>query len=55
MLSLSSWPGTMQAACKLLSKLRAEILDCVVLIELKGLKGAEAIKPFPLHSLLQYD
>ncbi|XP_054856739.1 adenine phosphoribosyltransferase [Eublepharis macularius] len=47
--------GTMRAACELMSKLEAEILDCVVLIELKFLKGAEVLKPFPLYSVLQYD
>ncbi|XP_015272851.1 PREDICTED: adenine phosphoribosyltransferase [Gekko japonicus] len=47
--------GTMRAACELMSKLKAEILDCVVLIELKFLKGADLLKPFPLYSVLQYD
>nr|XP_056718808.1 adenine phosphoribosyltransferase [Euleptes europaea] len=47
--------GTMRAACELMSKLKAEILDCVVLIELKFLKGADVLKLFPLHSVLQYD
>ncbi|XP_053127186.1 adenine phosphoribosyltransferase [Hemicordylus capensis] len=47
--------GTMRAACELMSKLKADILDCVVLTELTFLKGAEALKPFPFSSLLQYD
>ncbi|KAH0619697.1 hypothetical protein JD844_000621 [Phrynosoma platyrhinos] len=47
--------GTMRAACELMSKLQAQILDCIVLIELTFLKGAEALKPFPVYSLLQYD
>ncbi|XP_066493712.1 adenine phosphoribosyltransferase [Tiliqua scincoides] len=47
--------GTMRAACELMSKLQADILDCVVLIELKSLRGADVVKPFPLYSLLQYD
>ncbi|XP_053255968.1 adenine phosphoribosyltransferase [Podarcis raffonei] len=47
--------GTMQAACELMKKLGANILECVVLIELKSLKGQEAIKPNSLYSLLQYD
>ncbi|XP_061450066.1 adenine phosphoribosyltransferase [Rhineura floridana] len=47
--------GTMAAACELMGKLQACILECVVLIELKSLKGAEALKAFPLYSLLQYD
>ncbi|KAM6430669.1 adenine phosphoribosyltransferase [Liasis olivaceus] len=47
--------GTMRAACELMTKLQADILDCLVLIELTFLKGAEALKPFPLYSLLQYN
>ncbi|XP_077165743.1 adenine phosphoribosyltransferase [Paroedura picta] len=47
--------GTMRAACELMTKLKAEILDCVVLIELKFLKGTDLLQPFPLHSVLQYD
>ncbi|XP_034282511.1 adenine phosphoribosyltransferase [Pantherophis guttatus] len=46
--------GTMRAACELMTKLQADILDCLVLIELSFLKGVEALKPFPLYSLLQY-
>ncbi|KAF7244740.1 Adenine phosphoribosyltransferase [Varanus komodoensis] len=47
--------GTMRAACELMTKLQATVLDCIVLTELRFLKGAEALKPFPLYSLLQYD
>ncbi|XP_077306477.1 adenine phosphoribosyltransferase [Lithobates pipiens] len=47
--------GTMKAACDLLQKKGAEILSCLVLIELKSLKGAEKLRPHRVHSLLQYD
>uniref|UniRef100_A0A8D0BJ80 Adenine phosphoribosyltransferase n=1 Tax=Salvator merianae TaxID=96440 RepID=A0A8D0BJ80_SALMN len=47
--------GTMRTACELMTKLQANILDCLVLIELKSLKGAEALQPFPFHSILQFD
>uniref|UniRef100_A0ABM5EUJ0 Adenine phosphoribosyltransferase n=1 Tax=Pogona vitticeps TaxID=103695 RepID=A0ABM5EUJ0_9SAUR len=47
--------GTMRAACQLMRKLEAEVVECLVLIELKFLKGADLIKPFPLHSLVQYE
>ncbi|XP_053904820.1 adenine phosphoribosyltransferase [Malaclemys terrapin pileata] len=47
--------GTMCAACELMKKLKADVLECVVVIELKSLKGAEKLKPFPVYSLLQYD
>uniref|UniRef100_A0A674J9W3 Adenine phosphoribosyltransferase n=1 Tax=Terrapene triunguis TaxID=2587831 RepID=A0A674J9W3_9SAUR len=47
--------GTMCAACELMKKLKADVLECVVVIELKSLKGAEKLKPLPVYSLLQYD
>ncbi|NXN87881.1 APT phosphoribosyltransferase, partial [Bombycilla garrulus] len=47
--------GTMCAACELLKRLKAEILECLVVIELKGLKGAEKLDSIPFYSLLQYD
>uniref|UniRef100_A0A8D0GNZ3 Adenine phosphoribosyltransferase n=1 Tax=Sphenodon punctatus TaxID=8508 RepID=A0A8D0GNZ3_SPHPU len=47
--------GTMRAACQLMKKLKAEILECVVVVELKSLKGAEKLHSFPVFSLLQYD
>ncbi|MGH0126728.1 UNVERIFIED_CONTAM: hypothetical protein FKN15_033482 [Acipenser sinensis] len=46
--------GTLYAACELLKKQSAEVLGCVVLIELKDLNGAERVKPSPLFSLIQY-
>ncbi|NXY37895.1 APT phosphoribosyltransferase, partial [Pomatorhinus ruficollis] len=47
--------GTMCAACKLLKRLKAEILECLVIIELKSLKGSEKLNSIPFYSLLQYD
>ncbi|OCT57386.1 adenine phosphoribosyltransferase [Xenopus laevis] len=47
--------GTMNAACELIKRRNAEILECLVVIELKSLNGAEKLKPYPVHSLLQYD
>ncbi|KAF1429109.1 Adenine phosphoribosyltransferase, partial [Spheniscus mendiculus] len=47
--------GTMWAACELMKRLRAEILECLVIIELKLLKGSEKLKSIPFYSLLQYD
>ncbi|XP_069595037.1 adenine phosphoribosyltransferase [Ranitomeya imitator] len=47
--------GTMAAACELLTKRNADILICLVLIELMDLKGAEKLRPHPVHALLQYD
>ncbi|XP_072278752.1 adenine phosphoribosyltransferase [Pyxicephalus adspersus] len=47
--------GTMKAAIELLQCKNAEILSCLVLIELTSLKGAEKLQPHRVHSLLQYD
>ncbi|XP_048814769.1 adenine phosphoribosyltransferase [Lagopus muta] len=47
--------GTMRAACELLARLKADILECLVVIELKALGGAAKLEPIPFHSLLQYD
>ncbi|XP_068812512.1 adenine phosphoribosyltransferase [Struthio camelus] len=47
--------GTMRAACELLRRLKAEILECLVVIELKLLKGAKKLQSVPFYSLLQYD
>lgn len=34
---------------------KAEIVECLVVIELKSLKGSEKLKPIPFYPLLQYD
>ncbi|NWI08475.1 APT phosphoribosyltransferase, partial [Crypturellus soui] len=47
--------GTMRAACELLARLGARVLEALVVIELRALRGAERLRPLPLHSLLQYD
>lgn len=45
----------MFAACDLLHQLRAEVVECVSLVELTSLKGREKLGPIPFFSLLQYD
>ncbi|XP_059680879.1 adenine phosphoribosyltransferase isoform X1 [Gavia stellata] len=47
--------GTMCAACELMKRLKAEVLECLVIIELKLLKGSEKLRSIPFYSLLQYD
>lgn len=47
--------GTMYAACELVKRLKAEVVECLVIIELKVLKGSEKLKSIPFYSLLQYD
>ncbi|KAF7687908.1 adenine phosphoribosyltransferase [Silurus meridionalis] len=44
--------GTLHAACELMKMQKAEILGCLVVIELKDLSGAEKL-PVPVFSLLQ--
>ncbi|XP_067105286.1 adenine phosphoribosyltransferase isoform X1 [Osmerus mordax] len=46
--------GTLYAACELMKKQKADVLGCLVVIELKDLNGVEKLKPFPLFSLVQY-
>lgn len=44
--------GTLYAACELLKKQKAQVLGCLVVMELKDLRGAEKL-PVPVFSLLQ--
>ncbi|XP_070697224.1 adenine phosphoribosyltransferase [Pempheris klunzingeri] len=46
--------GTLYAACELMRKQQAEVLGCMVVIELKELKGSDKVKPHSLFSLVQY-
>lgn len=46
--------GTMAAACELMESLRANIVGLSFLIELTGLSGREKLKPFRIHSVIQY-
>lgn len=47
--------GTMQAACKLVEKLGARIVQVSFLIELTFLNGREKLKGYDIQSLIQYD
>ncbi|XP_062923551.1 adenine phosphoribosyltransferase [Mobula hypostoma] len=46
--------GTMAAACNLMKKLGADILECLVVIEIKELKGLEKLNHVPFYSLVQF-
>ncbi|XP_067854156.1 adenine phosphoribosyltransferase [Heptranchias perlo] len=46
--------GTMSATCDLLKKVGADILECLVVIELKELNGVKKLNSVPLHSLVQF-
>jgi len=47
--------GTMEAACKLVEKLGAKVIQISFLIELNFLKGRDKLKDYEVHSLIQYD
>lgn len=46
--------GTMEAACKLVEKLGAEIVQISFLIDLTFLKGRERLKGYEVKSLMEY-
>ncbi|XP_066587063.1 adenine phosphoribosyltransferase [Prorops nasuta] len=46
--------GSMKAATQLLTKLGTKIIECLVVIELTGLKGRQRIG-VPIQSLIQFD
>lgn len=47
--------GTMEAACKLVEKLGAEIVQISFIIDLTFLNGKEKLKGYDVHSLIEYD
>ncbi|XP_041046720.1 adenine phosphoribosyltransferase isoform X2 [Carcharodon carcharias] len=46
--------GTLSAACELLKKVGADILECLVVIEIKALNGIKKLNSVPVHSLVEY-
>ncbi|MBN3319853.1 APT phosphoribosyltransferase, partial [Atractosteus spatula] len=46
--------GTLYAACELMKKQKAQILGCLVVIELTDLNGADRLKPSTLFSLVHF-
>uniref|UniRef100_UPI00398E7A2F adenine phosphoribosyltransferase n=1 Tax=Pristiophorus japonicus TaxID=55135 RepID=UPI00398E7A2F len=46
--------GTLSAACALMKKVGADILECLVVIELKELNGVKKLNSVPFHSLVQF-
>lgn len=47
--------GTMEAACKLVEKLGAKVVQISFLIELSFLKGRDKLKNYEVVSLIEYD
>ncbi|XP_041457230.1 adenine phosphoribosyltransferase-like [Lytechinus variegatus] len=46
--------GTMHAACQLVRSMEAEVLECLVIIELIDLKGKEKLTA-PFHTLIDFE
>ena len=46
--------GTAEATCKLVSKLKGNIIGFTVLVELKFLEGRKRLKQYNVHSLVKY-
>ena len=46
--------GTAEATCKLVSKLKGNIIGFTVLIELEFLEGRKKLKSYNVHSLVKY-
>ncbi len=47
--------GTIEAGIKLIEKLGGEVVGCLFLIELAGLKGRERLKGYPVESVVIYE
>jgi len=46
--------GTAAAVCQLVERLGGEVVQCNFLVEIKSLKGAKKLHPYPIKSLLSY-
>ena len=46
--------GTAEATCKLVSKLKGNIIGFTVLVELEFLEGRKRLKQYNVHSLVKY-
>ncbi len=47
--------GTVKAICKLVERLGGDIVKVCFVMELAGLKGREALKPYEVESLIIYE
>jgi adenine phosphoribosyltransferase len=47
--------GTVDACCRLVEKAGGEVVGCVFLVELVGLRGAAKVSRYSPFSLIQYD
>lgn len=46
--------GTVEATCKMVEKLGAEVVGCAFLIELEALKGRDLLSKYNVYSVLKY-
>lgn len=46
--------GTVEATCKMVEKLGAEVVGCAFLIELEALKGRDLLSNYNVYSVLKY-
>lgn len=47
--------GTIEAAIKLIERLGGEVVDCLFLVELAGLKGRERLSNYNVDSVVAYE
>lgn len=47
--------GTIEAAIKLIERLGGEVVDCLFLVELAGLKGRERLSNYNVDSIVAYE
>jgi adenine phosphoribosyltransferase len=47
--------GTMEAAIKLIHKLKGDIVECVFVVELPDLNGRERLKDIPIYSIVKFE
>ncbi|GAB0086457.1 Adenine phosphoribosyltransferase [Sergentomyia squamirostris] len=47
--------GTFEAATRLVEQAKAEVVQCVAIMELTGLRGRDKLKEYNVHSFIQYN
>lgn len=47
--------GTVKAVCELVEELGGEVVECLFLLELKGLNGRETLKGYKVESVAEYE
>lgn len=47
--------GTIEASCKLIERLGGEVVKCIFLMELAGLKGRDKLAKYDVESVVKYE